>query len=375
MAYSVLFLFLVLATSKAASLDCSDQQSIGNASGMADLQQVTTLQYCLVDNCTIKNINNGVMLDIIYTTDSLLVVTLRDTQTSMAIAKDESSLPCWKNDVKNGTQMTKFIPKAVIMVLIMLASSYIITARVLCKKLTSFGMLFVLYNVALIFQSMSVLALQVLNTMIQANSLVLCYTTMLTVMQGAMISETIAIFILAHVTCIMYYSSKLRPDMPERKLLMCYAIYGVLMQCLFTFFIVGYDWAMGCYTHVLLANGFCAPLVSNYDTVIIAWTNTTINKTLQILLFVTFLAYYYNYKRTANPDMAATKKVSKQLIKIGITMGATIGVSQVIWLMIIILDLASTIQMVAVSFTLVQQCIIMAVVSSKSITRLCKKEP
>ena len=262
MAYSVLFLLLVLATSKAASLDCSDQQSVGNVSGMADLQQVTTLQYCLIDNCTIKNINNGEILDIVYTTDSLLVIALRDTQTSMAVARVESSPPCWKNDANNSTQMTKFIPKAVILVLIMLASSYIIAARVLCKKLTSFGMLFVLY-VALIFQSMSVLVLLVPNTMIPANSLVLCYTTMLIVMQGAMISEAIATFILAHVTCVMYYGSKLRPDMPERKLLMCYAIYGVLMQCLFTFFIVGYDRAMGYCTRVLLANGFCAPLVSN----------------------------------------------------------------------------------------------------------------
>jgi len=58
---------------------------------------------------------------------------------------------------------------------------------------------------------------------------------------------------------------------------------------------------------------------------------------LQILLFITFLAYYYNYKCTTFPEMAATKKVSKQLLKIGITMETMVGISQVIWLMIMII--------------------------------------
>ena len=46
-----LFLLLVVfSVSQTSTLDCSDQQSTGSASGMADHQQVTTLQYCLVDN-------------------------------------------------------------------------------------------------------------------------------------------------------------------------------------------------------------------------------------------------------------------------------------------------------------------------------------
>ena len=373
MANSFLFLLLVLTVTEATSLDCSDQQSTGSASGTAILQHATILQYCLIDNCTMKRIDNGEILDIVYTTDSLLVVTPRDAQTSLAITKDESSQPCPKDDINNGAQMTMFIPIAVIMILITLASTYIIVIRLLCRKRTFFGVLVVFYNVALIFQAMSILALLATSAVILTNSQVLCYTVTFVVMQATMISEAIATFILAHVTCAMYCGSTLQPEMPMRKLLMCYAVYGVLMQCLFTMFIVGYDWSTGYSMRVLLANGFCAPLVSSYNTVIIAWTNTAINKMLQILLFIIFLTYYYNYKRTANPDMAATKKVSKQLIKIGITMGATIGVSEIIWLVIVILDLAFTIQMVAVSFTLVQQCIIMAVVSSKWITQLCKK--
>ena len=43
------------------------------ASGDDHLQQVTTLQYCLLDNCTIMMIETGKELDIVYTTDSLIV--------------------------------------------------------------------------------------------------------------------------------------------------------------------------------------------------------------------------------------------------------------------------------------------------------------
>ena len=48
------------------SLNCSDQQL--PASGDDDLQQVTILQYCLVNNCTIERIDAGEKLDIVYTT-------------------------------------------------------------------------------------------------------------------------------------------------------------------------------------------------------------------------------------------------------------------------------------------------------------------
>ena len=64
-------LLFILTVSKVASLLCSDQQL--PASGDDDLQQVSTLQYCLVDDCTIMIIDTGEKLDIVYTTDSLIV--------------------------------------------------------------------------------------------------------------------------------------------------------------------------------------------------------------------------------------------------------------------------------------------------------------
>jgi len=51
----------------------------------------------------------------------------------MVIAKDESLPPCLKDDTKDGAQMTVFIPKVVIMILIILASAYIIAVCLQCR--------------------------------------------------------------------------------------------------------------------------------------------------------------------------------------------------------------------------------------------------
>ena len=57
-----------------------------------DLLQVTTLQYCIIDNCTIISIDTGQQLDIVYTTESLLIVTPKGGHTSVVIAKIDDEL-------------------------------------------------------------------------------------------------------------------------------------------------------------------------------------------------------------------------------------------------------------------------------------------
>ena len=89
---TLLFIVILATVSKVTSLYCSDQQL--PASGDVDLQQVTTIQYCLVDDCTIMKIDTGEKLDIVYTTDSLIVTTPTDGHTSKVTARLENELHC-----------------------------------------------------------------------------------------------------------------------------------------------------------------------------------------------------------------------------------------------------------------------------------------
>jgi len=85
-----LFIVILTKVSKVKSLHFSNQQL--SASGDDDLQHITTLQYCLADDCTIKMIDTGEKLNIAYT---MLIVTIpTDGRISVIIAKQEKELPC-----------------------------------------------------------------------------------------------------------------------------------------------------------------------------------------------------------------------------------------------------------------------------------------
>ena len=96
MDYSVLSFLIILTTTQTTSLHhhCNSD-AYSSASGMTDFQQLSTLQYCLIDNSTIIRNNTGQQLDIVYTTQSHLVVTPADGQTStMLISKNDPELFC-----------------------------------------------------------------------------------------------------------------------------------------------------------------------------------------------------------------------------------------------------------------------------------------
>ena len=92
MDYTVLFILLILTAiaTQTTSLDHHCNSDVySSASGMDDLEQPTTLQYYLVDNCTIIRNDTAQQLDIVYTTQSHLVVIPTDGQTSMLITKND----------------------------------------------------------------------------------------------------------------------------------------------------------------------------------------------------------------------------------------------------------------------------------------------
>ena len=95
MVYKAVFLLLALAVSKTVvAQQCSTKQSDGSGvpdqgRNAPDLQQVVTTKYCFLNDCTIMDYETGQHLNIIYTTDSLLVVTPKGNHTSMAVAKQE----------------------------------------------------------------------------------------------------------------------------------------------------------------------------------------------------------------------------------------------------------------------------------------------
>ena len=110
MAYlcSLLLIAILIVFGGATPLYCSDVQPPAGGSGHnTDLSQVTTLQYCIVDNCTIMRIDTGQQLDIVYTTKSLLIVTPKDGHTSLVITS--MMMACLVLNIQPKTVATRFL--------------------------------------------------------------------------------------------------------------------------------------------------------------------------------------------------------------------------------------------------------------------------
>ena len=157
-----LFIAILTVTSGATPLNCSDLQSPASGSGNIDLSQVTTLKYCIIDNCTIMRIDTGQHLDIIYTTESLLIVTPKGDHTSMVITKINDELSCLKhqNTTNNSDHTTNdsrhTFYEIINVVLMIILSTCTLIVHLLFKDLRTslFEKLVMFYNYALRLQTL-----------------------------------------------------------------------------------------------------------------------------------------------------------------------------------------------------------------------------
>ena len=207
MAYlSLLLIAILTVTSGATPLYCSDVQSQASGNENTDLSQVTTLKYCIVDNCTIMRIDTGQQLDIVYTTESLLIVTPKDGQTSMVITKIDDDLPCLEYlNTTNEIQAIQYV-RSIIGLSIMVVSAYVIIVHLLFKTFRSslFGKLLMLHNLFVVLRSISATALDLMHFLIAVNSQTTCHITTIIFTLTFAGNELFATNILTHCAYLMY---------------------------------------------------------------------------------------------------------------------------------------------------------------------------
>jgi len=253
-----LFIIILTTVSKVTSLHCSHQQLL--ASGDDHLQQVTTLQYCLLDNCTIMMINTGEELDIVYTTDSLIVTTPTDGHTTVVITKQDKQLPCPPNSKIDSDQM--FLPVyTVINFLTMAVAVCILIVHLMFKELRNiFGKLIMLNNVAVVCVVISNTSL-VLATFLQGiDQLAYCYTGVNCLILSGTAYEVSGACILNHIFVTMRRSYKMRSQVSkdtEHRHFRRYATSMVGIILLVLFLVICYDVTTNNYKDVVLPNGQC----------------------------------------------------------------------------------------------------------------------
>ena len=376
-----LFLILILTTTQSMTLRHHCNSDVySSASGLQLVS--TTLQYCLIDNCTIIRNDTGQQLDIVYTTQSHLIVTPTDDQTStMLVSKNDPELFC--SSPKTNTYLTnsQVIIKAVVLTFISLSSGYIAALHLLFKELrTVFGKLMIIYNMATALRTLDTSIIIITHNSIAVHAITPCYLLYFLFMQLLMMSEASATCITAYLAYVMRQSCRSREvknihNKQFYKNCINY-IFGSLL--LFDILILSYDFGTGAFQNVLLPNGHCSSLAQmEYDTIQIAQAYTIISKIIQAILLAVYFVHYYqlsNALRMVNTlALNADHKQNRLYFKLAATMAATIGISQFFFIYIIFIDFTIIVGIVGIFMLLIQQCVIIILfTSSKKVVQLCQ---
>ena len=381
MACVVFLLVVIFTVSEATLLYCSPSDHIGSGS-MDDLQQVTTLQYCVVDNCTIMRIDTGQQLDVVYTTESIIVINPTDGQTSSVIARHDNELACVLPDsmVHEDNHIGQFIGLMIMSTLIMTVSGYMLIVHLLFKELHNLmGKLMISYNFTLVCQSIIINVWLLLHYQIPVNSQITCHTINILCIITFLGTETITTCILTYLANLMYYSYNLKQMSKSKSkfLYKCYTAYVIGTIIFYLFVIIAYDLKAGNGKYTIdPLHGYCkffSDEMTN-NTFNITIINTVLSKITQIVMLTAYL--YYLYKINAESEYTQ-RQYSKQLLMVAISMGANIGVSDFIWAISAIIELKDLLIVSSITgaiFLLIQQCVIMITfMCTPKMSRLCKE--
>ena len=383
MAYLIVVLLAIILTvaNGATPLHCSDvQPSASGSHNTADLSQVTALRYCIIDNCTIMNVDNGEQLDIIYTTESLLIVTPTHDHTSVVVAKRaDDDFHCYHNYTANDSQIGEVVGSLTLASLIMMVSGYILIVHLLFKELrTLFGKLLIFYSLSIVSMCADIIALLLMHRWITVNSEIICYIAMVTFMITSTSTELFATDILTHLAYIMYRCYNLKSEISKKRsqfLFRCYLAYAFIALILLFFVIITYDWRTGNGRYTLLLNGHCNFINQySYNTIFLSDTFIAINKLVQIIMLVAYLVYFYKFHVNIGGTQILNVQYNRELLKIAIAMGATIGLSFFIWILLIFnSDYSTIIGVSGTVFLFIQQVMIMSIfLCTKKMFGLCK---
>ena len=382
MAYLTLLLIttiLTVASGATPLLYCSDVQSSASGSHNTDLSQVTTLQYCIINNCTIMRIDTGQQLDIVYTTESLLVVTPKDDHTSMVIAKTDNEMPCFASQISTADDTNQFVWLLVTSVLIMIISGLIFCINLIFKEVRHlFGQLLMLYNLGWVLLCAIIITQLLMHFKLAINSQIICHVIKLMIMTGTLNVEGLALCTFTHITYVIYLTYKLK-RISEHKikyLRKCYTTYVLCMLAIFISLALIYDIVTGSGRFTLQSDGLCSPYMQgSYHTQFIMDLFIGINKVLQVVVLALYFIYFFKLYKTQSkldPLVFSNSQLNRELFKVALAMAASIITSQFFYAINIMVG--SQMDGIGGIFLIVHQLVIMiCMLCTKQRTRSCRK--
>ena len=147
---------LAILTITAFEISCALLPATSENGSGVDPPEVITVWYCIIDNSTILRLDTGEQLDIIYTEDNTLVVTIDGSQTAIEVPRPHNEQVCSVNELPVDIVVTTpvYIYASVHNALILSITGYNIIIHLLYKKLRNpMGKLLMLYSISLAIYS------------------------------------------------------------------------------------------------------------------------------------------------------------------------------------------------------------------------------
>jgi len=375
MTFFMLLLVFTLTVSKATSFPRSDRQPPSSASGddVSGTRQITTLQYCLIDNCTVMRIDTGEKLEIVHTTDSLLVATPMDGHASITIAKQQNELPCLNphNDI-TGDKIILRVTIYLSSMLIIIINGIVFIIHLMFKQLhTIFGKLIMIHSLGIICLAIALIAKALFPPTDTGRLLLVCHFASISLLvfnAGSSASATCMLHFLAY---ILHCSNKLQQISKEesKSIFRWYIVYILGSVFAVSFLALSYDVGVNNGTHIF-PNTDCDAIDDLVKHAVNAITST--NKSIQIVLFVVYLYYKYQLNKDVQ-NSSILNSQEKLLHRIAVAIGTTVGIAHLFYIIHVLFGFHLALAITYLSF-LIQHCVIMAsFLCTKKMKGMCKE--
>ena len=317
-------LFLVAIT----FLDCSCAMTpvtSEDGSGGDVPEEMATLQYCIIDNSTILRLDTGEQLDIIYTKDSILVVTTNDYQTTIAVPRLYNETICSMNGLPSTFELPSsiYITISVWTALFLSLTGYNIIKHLLYKELRNpMGKLLMTYSFFLAVKSTSFFMTLMLLYNFSVNSNTVCLIIKFMHIATHIGYKATATCILVHCAYHFRQSYKIVPinDREDKRLLKRYFVYIIGTITISMFMMLTYY--LGTSVSNGIFNGHCSvqdPIYHTLLTIMYAVSNG--NVLIQIAVYIVYLYYWCKIWKSQH---IVDYQINKKVFLISVTM-ATIS--------------------------------------------------
>ena len=360
-----------------ALIPVSDES--GNGINVPELVTLDTWQYCIVDNSTILRLDTGEQLDIVYTSNNTLVVTLYHSQTAVALPRLHNELAC-SIDGFSGRYVIPtsiFIVFSVWSAVILAVSGHNIAAHIIKKMLHKpMGKLLMWYSIFLFLRSISIFMLFTLLFKLPADFqyVHLCHFIKLILIAANLGYEAIATCILMHAAYSLHQSHKMQPVDPSKHKIFSRRHFWYVTCTVAISMLVIFTYDVGARKGDY--SGYCDrndPIYHNMVTVM--QTVVVTNKVAQIALFIIYLHYW---RKLRNSVHVIHHQTDQNLFRIAVGMGATISISEFAYTLSWIISLATGIrstpvEIIGTMMLILQHCIITGLLDH-AYKVFCKKQ-